>query len=308
MTEAKEDQTLRAAQWPEDADTLRRIRAAVFIDEQGVAEAVEWDGRDAEALHVVAEVDGNAAGCGRLLPDGRIGRLAVLPQYRSRGLGSALLQQLLYLARQAGRREVYLHAQAGAAAFYERAGFRPRGEPFEEAGIAHIDMHLALDYRDWNETLTRISYPRPFDQLAVAQARLARRELRILSPLLDPRVFDQDDLLAALRQLLRHTRMSRVQVLVQDARAVVQRSHGLLQLARRLPSSVEMRRLSEHADWRGDTLVIRDRSGLLALPASETDPGFYRPDDRARCETALGRFDELWRAGVVDPEFRALQL
>lgn len=302
------DARIREARWPADADTLRRLRAAVFIAEQGVPEAIEWDGRDADAQHVIAEIGGDAVGCGRLLPDGRIGRLAVLAKYRARRLGSALLQELVSLAMRQGLREVYLHAQTDAAAFYERAGFLRRGPAFEEAGIAHIDMHLELDYRDWDQSLTGVSYPQPFDQLAVAQARLARREIRILSPRLDPRVFDQNDLADALRLLLRHTRMSRVQILVQDARAITQRGHGLLQLARRLPSSVEMRRLAEHADWRGDTLMLRDRDSLLALPASETDPGFYRPNDRARCETALGRFDELWRAGVADPEFRSLAL
>jgi predicted GNAT family N-acyltransferase len=299
---------IREARWPADAELLRKLRASVFIAEQGVPEDIEWDGRDAQAQHVLMEVGSEVVGCGRLLPDGRIGRLAVMAEFRSRKFGRALLQELIALAMQRGQRAVYLHAQADAATFYEQAGFERRGKPFDEAGIEHIDMHLALDYRDWNQPLTGVSYPLPFDQLAVAQARHAGREIRILSPKLDPRVFDQRDLGDALRRLLRHTRMSRVQILVQDARAITQRGHGLLQLARRLPSSVEMRRLAEHADWRGDTLMIRDRDSLLALPASETDPGFYRPNDRARCETALGRFDELWRAGVADPEFRSLAI
>jgi hypothetical protein len=102
--------------------------------------------------------------------------------------------------------------------------------------------------------------------------------------------------------------MCRLQILVQDARSMVQRGHRLLKLARRLPSSVELRRLKEHPDWDGDTLLIRDRDSLLALPGSERDPGFYRPGDRARCASAIARFEELWRAGEVDPEFRALSL
>jgi hypothetical protein len=69
-----------------------------------------------------------------------------------------------------------------------------------------------------------------------------------------------------------------------------------------------MRKLREHPDWDGDTLVVRDRDGLLALPGSDTDPGFYRPGDRARCESVISRFDELWRAAEVDPEFRALSI
>ncbi|MFT7287971.1 MAG: hypothetical protein ACI87W_002086, partial [Halieaceae bacterium] len=66
--------------------------------------------------------------------------------------------------------------------------------------------------------------------------------------------------------------------------------------------------LPEHPNWGGDTLVMRDRDSLLALPAGENNPGFYRPGERARCEKELARFDELWRAGQVDPEFRALSI
>jgi predicted GNAT family N-acyltransferase len=300
--------TIREASWPEDADALRGLRSAVFIMEQGVPREIEWDGQDEQARHVIAEINGSAVGCGRLLSDGRIGRLAVLSRYRGRHIGAGLLDLLITLARRRADPGIYLHAQADAVDFYQRAGFEVRGEPFIEAGIQHLDMYQELDYRDYDEPLLRLRYPQPFAQLAVAQARLARRELRILSPRLDGRVFDREEFEDAVRALLRQGRMCRLQILVQDARSMVQRGHRLLKLARRLPSSVELRRLKEHPDWDGDTLLIRDRDSLLALPGSERDPGFYRPGDRARCASAIARFEELWRAGEVDPEFRALSL
>lgn len=301
--------TVRPARWPDDADTLEALRREVFVEEQGVPRAIEWDGRDDAALHVLAEQeDGSAIGCGRLLEDGRIGRLAVRRDRRSEGIGAMLLGKLIDLARQRSATEVYLHAQAGAVAFYERAGFAARGEAFDEAGIAHLAMHQTLDYRDWNETIVRLRYPAPFDQLVVAQARLARRELAILSPDLDTRLFNSDDLTDAIRRLAREERRARVRILVRDARALLGRGHALLSLARRIPTKVSIKRLAEHPDWDGDTQILRDRNSLLALPGTTRDPGFYRPDDRARCESGLGRFEELWRVGVVDPEFRALSL
>ncbi len=300
--------SVREGLWPEDATTLEAIRRTVFIEEQGVPKAIEWDGQEEQARHVIAEYQGDAIGCGRLLEDGRIGRLAVLPKWRSQGIGERLLRMLLTLAQQRGDTAVYLHAQADAVDFYARAGFSAVGEPFDEAGIRHQDMHLALDYSTWDQTIVRLNYPRPFDQLVVAQAALARRELRILSPNLDPLVFEQEALFSALRALLRKGRMSQIKVLVQDARGISRRGHGLLNLARRLPSGITLKRLAEHSDWSGDTQVIRDRDSLLALPGGDLDPGFYRPDDRARSETALGRFEELWRVADVDPEFRSLAL
>jgi hypothetical protein len=169
-------------------------------------------------------------------------------------------------------------------------------------------MVQTLDYRDWNEPVIGLAYPLPAQHLAIAHVRGARRELAILSPRLDPLLFDQEELLDALRGLVRRERQARVRVLVSDTRAIVSRGHGMLSLARRLPSRIELRCLAEHPDWDGDTLMIRDRNGLLGLPGSPRDPGYYRPDDRARSVRALGRFEELWRVGTVDPEFRALSL
>ena len=299
---------LRQGLWPDDEAILEEIRRRVFIEEQGVPRDIEWDGREAEALHAIAEIDGTPIGCGRLLPDGRIGRLAVLPAHRGQGVGALLLEMLLGLARRRGHASVHLHAQMPARDFYERAGFRARGEPFEEAGIAHIEMALQLDYRDWQESIVGLRYPSPFDQLVIAQGRLARRELCVLSPRLDPRLFEQEPFADALRALVRRERQARVRILVRDAREVVARGHALLTLARRVPTKIQLRRLAEHPDWRDDTAVIRDRDSLLAMPGGELDPGFYRPGDRARCESALGRFEELWRAGTMDAEFRALAL
>lgn len=136
---------IRQAAWPQDEAALRRVRAQVFITEQGVPEHLEWDGKDTQAVHLIAETAGGLAiGTTRLLPDGRIGRTAVLPDYRGRGVGSALLEQALRVARQQGLRTLSLHAQIQVVAFYERFGFEPVGERFEEAGIAHQAMRLTV--------------------------------------------------------------------------------------------------------------------------------------------------------------------
>lgn len=300
--------SVREGRWPEDESDLQALRTTVFVREQGVPVEIEWDGQDALAQHVIAEIDGEMAGCGRLLPDGRIGRLAVLLRYRGQGIGAQLLDALIKLSYASGLPQVHLHAQSDAVPFYTRAGFDSRGEPFYEAGIEHLDMHRALDYRDCEHNLTGITYPQPFAQLVIAQARLARRELAILSPTLDHRIFHDRELSAALGTLMRGGRRNRLRILVGDPRPLVQRGHSLLQLARRLPSRVELRSLREHPDWDGDTAILRDRDSLLALPSQDTKLGFYRPGDRGRCESALLRYETLWNASRVDPELRALSL
>lgn len=137
---------IRQASWQQDYAALRRLRKAVFIEEQNVPEELEWDGLDEKALHLLAEdVQGNAIATARMLPDGHIGRVAVLQPWRGRGVGKALMMFLLEFARRHGYRQVFLDAQVGAIDFYQRLGFVAEGDVFMDAGIPHRHMSLALD-------------------------------------------------------------------------------------------------------------------------------------------------------------------
>ncbi len=140
---------VRSGNWATLGTQARAIREAVFIKEQGVPAALEHDAADADALHVVAfNRLGQALGTGRLVAVepgvAKLGRLAVLAGVRGAAIGRPLLMALVEGARQRGDHEVILHAQASAVGFYLRAGFAPRGAPFEEAGIAHQAMALTL--------------------------------------------------------------------------------------------------------------------------------------------------------------------
>jgi predicted GNAT family N-acyltransferase len=131
--------------WARDAARLGAVRRAVFIDEQGVPEEMEWDEHDAVSSHWLALAeDGSPIGCARLLPDGHIGRMAVLPPWRGRGIGRALLAAVLIAAQARGHRTLRLSAQTRAAGFYARAGFAITGGEYEEAGIPHVAMQKTL--------------------------------------------------------------------------------------------------------------------------------------------------------------------
>jgi predicted GNAT family N-acyltransferase len=121
------------------------VRRAVFIEEQAIPEDMEWDEFDAVCRHAIAEdANGNAVGCGRLLPDGHIGRMAVLRDWRGRGVGAALLVHLMDLARSRGHSRAILEAQTRAMPFYVRHGFAAAGDEYLEAGIPHRTMTRAL--------------------------------------------------------------------------------------------------------------------------------------------------------------------
>lgn len=131
-----------------DWQTLREaasaIRCTVFIEEQRVPQEEEWDGRDPECQHFIATLDGQPVGTARLLPDGHIGRVAVLSSARGSGIGYQLMEAAVQAAREAGHAKVELSAQLHALAFYERLGFEAYGEVFMDAGIPHRDMALMI--------------------------------------------------------------------------------------------------------------------------------------------------------------------
>jgi len=132
---------VRPARWPEDREALRLVRETVFVQEQKVPAELEWDGMDQKCLHMLAEDgQGNPIGTGRLLPDGHIGRMAVLREWRGRGVGSALLRALMEAGRQRGFEKMILAAQIQAMPFYEKAGFVAQGGIFDDAGIPHRNM------------------------------------------------------------------------------------------------------------------------------------------------------------------------
>jgi predicted GNAT family N-acyltransferase len=131
--------------WAAARAEASRIRLAVFVEEQRVPPEIEMDDRDAVCVHALAYAQGRAVGTGRLLPDGHIGRMAVLKESRSLGVGGAILERLVEEARRSGMKEVVLSAQTHALGFYRRHGFLAAGGVFEEAGIPHQEMRRRLN-------------------------------------------------------------------------------------------------------------------------------------------------------------------
>lgn len=135
---------VKTATWPDDNATLKSIRFEVFVDEQKVPAESEVDEHDPRSIHAIAWADGVAAGCGRLLPDGHIGRMAVRKPFRGQGVGAALLVHLIERARQRGDDQVVLSAQTHAIGFYEKFGFVVENDEYLDCDIPHRDMRKIL--------------------------------------------------------------------------------------------------------------------------------------------------------------------
>jgi len=142
--------SIRQGTWGELQSAARQVRTEVFLQEQRIPVELEWDEADETALHAVAfNRLGMPVATGRLLQHApgvaRIGRMAVTRVLRGANLGRDILRTLMQAAQRRGDTEVLLHAQRSAEGFYRRQGFASRGEPFDEAGIAHIEMVCPLD-------------------------------------------------------------------------------------------------------------------------------------------------------------------
>lgn len=141
--------TFETGHWNTLKEKAQPVRTQVFVEEQGIDAKHEWDASDADAVHaVITNHFGHPLGTARLLKKSpgvaQIGRMAVVRVMRGSGLGGQLLNALVDIAKARGDKEVRLHAQTSAQAFYAREGFVPVGEPFDEVGIAHIEMRKVL--------------------------------------------------------------------------------------------------------------------------------------------------------------------
>lgn len=133
---------VRDADWIKDNFAIKIIRREVFIIEQSVPEELEWDTDDDTAIHSIAIFNGIPIATGRLQNNGQLGRMAVLKEYRNKGIGSKVLEHLL---RQKSSSPVFIHAQKHAVDFYKRFSFNINGSEFIEAGIPHYIMTINKD-------------------------------------------------------------------------------------------------------------------------------------------------------------------
>lgn len=475
------DFNIREASWDTQQGVLREIRRLVFIVEQKVPKEEEWDGRDEDSWHWLATDSADVPiGTGRLLPDGQIGRMAVLPDHRGRGIGFAILEAAVDKARRLGMAEVFLHAQTHALGFYTKAGFEPYGEPFEEAGIAHLAMRQVLAEEDrsagsiadiaprvalrdfdvaeaaWEDVAgmvgrlrqdvfvreldgagptagpdagamhfvatndaghvigsTRLSDTGELSALAVVEERrrqgvahgllelavtratrsgfselwirldpalaglaeacsfergadglwqrqlslvdprtetpasalegeqyssdstyqlgetdrliLLRREeefrnmaiemtrqasqsIRLFSPVFDHKIYDNDELASLVSELARRNRYTSIQVLLYDSHRVVKNGHRLVELSRRLPSSIAVRIV--HPDYRqlNHEYLLADTAGVVYRLDYETFEGFANFKDITEANRLSREFNRAWDTSTNDPNLRQLRI
>lgn len=312
------DYTLENASWDTDRDALCAVRLQVFQLEQQVPAELEIDEHDPRCWHVLArDQHGTPIGTGRLASDGKIGRMAVLAAWRERGLGAAMLRHLLELARLKGLTRVYLYAQTSAQAFYAKAGFAPYGATFEEAGIEHQAMALELaplvvqrpaPSQDLAELLTA-SDSKALLELLIRLLGEAKREFLIVTRDLERGVLGHSDFVDAARAFAtRGLPQLRLAILVIDPGPAIRLGHRLVDLARRLPSVVQLRRAGEPDRDYPAAFVLNDAGGYYYRESADRAEGHGHSVDRVGNARLRTQWNALWDRSEEDPELRQLSL
>lgn len=308
-----------SATWDSDDQAgLRHVREQVFVIEQQCPEEEEWDALDAGSRHVLArDLEGQPIGTGRLTPERRIGRVAVLAPWRGRGVGEAIMQRMIEQARALRWPAVELGAQTHAIGFYQRLGFTVQGEEYLDCGTPHRSMRrelasiepppraapplrpevIALDARNRRGALEAVS----------TLLRQTRHELAILTRDLDAELFAQPDALEELKRIALSSPTARIRILVRDPREGAANAHGLVALAQRLPSVFVLRTPIEEVDrLYAPAFLLNDCGGYLFRPLGDRLEGHGSTCAPGRHAQLLAVFEEMWQRAEPASELRVL--
>lgn len=316
----------RKYSWQLAPQAVRDIRERVFIQEQKVPPELEWDATDAIADHYLAvDGDNTPVAVARLYPSvtdtARIGRMAVLPEHRGRNIGQALLR---HLVREAAGEfdDIMLSAQERAVAFYQRSGFHVCSDPYDDAGIPHVDMRClapGLVMSEWHRReqpmilgqdseAWLISGDDALRDLTDSICGQARQRLWLYDRVLDHGLYDRFRLREIVSALARGHRLSEVRLLIHDDKPLVKRRHQLVELMRRLPSKIELRLANPDYPNQEQPFLLADRDGLVMRHRFEGPDGLARFAAAGHVKRLADDFQRMWDTATPSVELRELPL
>ena len=315
---------IEPADWKTERDQadLRHVRTEVFILGQNIPAHEEWDDLDARSIHVVAR-DANDApiGTGRLTPDHKIGRMAVLASWRGKHVGDAIMRALIERARQIGYPALEMHAQSYAIPFYSRFGFTPYGDEFMECDIPHCMMRLELAPAEAPYKPVARLDETPEPKLTVVENReqalaavlellaQARHDVCIYTRDLDADLYDNEAVLDAFKRIGVSGRGASVRIVIQQPAMPARDGHRLIHLARRLPSVFALRTPDTEDDLHyASAFLITDRRGYYFRTLGsryEGEAHTYSPGRHAQLQEY---FNQVWERSTPSEELRQLHL
>ena len=304
-----------------DIEDLHYVRNLVFVEEQQVPVEFEFDELDRYSHHfIVRDEQFQPIGTGRLSPEGKIGHLAVLQQWRNQRVGESLLHALFGKARAIGMTYVTANAQLTALGFFKKFGFSLEGGIFMEAGIPHQAILLKLEPRD-NTVSSQATRRHPsvqavrietLESALVATQQIimqSRRQLCIYSCDLESPLYGQRVIVEAIKQFALSNSNSSVQIIIKDLTSLRSQAHPILELAQRLASYFFIRTPVETEDLQYlSAFVINDSDGYFFRLIGNRYEGDWSPNLPARNRQLREEFERVWQRSRPCIEFRVLGL
>ena len=224
-----------------------------------------------------------------------------------------------------------MQALAGLDAFYTGMGFVPVNESYETAGLQHRDYEKPLEYGDVHEPQSTVASDSPrgeppvyglgvddrlillrkeeeFRNLILEMCRQAAQSVRIHSPVLEHKLFDSQALMEVMSELARRNRYTRVEILVYDPHRMIKNGHALLEISRKLSSSIGIKIVDPELRQLDHEYVLVDTHGYIYRRNSETWDGYANFNDLAECNRLGRAFKAAWESGLLDPNLRQLRI
>ncbi len=324
----------REASFTESGKIIKKIREIVLVHELGLPSALITDDSDANAYHWVAEDNsGQIVGSVRMSLAGEVSRLVVMSEHRHKGVGQTLLELVLGKAVRFGFVNVKLDALEALADFYEQADFVATGQPFEAHGLMHQAYVRHLETEDVHDApikssavsdhysdsdivyglgadkkLILLRREEDFRNVIIEMTRQASTSIRIYSPVLDHKLFDNEQLVEICSALARRNRYTHIEVLLHDSHRIVKNGHGLLSLSRKLSSSITMKIVHPELRRLNHEYVLVDGIGIVYRLDYEVFDGYANFNDVTECNRLNRQFTSAWESGLYDPNLRQLRI
>ncbi|PKM10728.1 MAG: GNAT family N-acetyltransferase [Gammaproteobacteria bacterium HGW-Gammaproteobacteria-3] len=310
---------IEPADYKVDLDDLRAVRDSVFIIDQHISPKSEQDDIDSDCYHVIARDNSHhPIGTGRLSPKGQISQIGVLDEWRNQGVGQSLLRTLIERAQKQGLAEIILETPMNLNDFFQKLGFKATGDRFSLDSNEFQRMNMPL--APLAEKKRPLVKPReasvPTQQLDNLEAYIdptirlitqARRQICIYTRDLEHELYGAKDVVEAFKQFAINSHDGCVQIIVQDTVSTHGKTHALIDLAQRLPSSFQFRIPIELKDQQySSAFLINDRDGYLFRLIAERYQGQWSPNLAARKRQIYEEFERIWQRCLPCTEFRAL--
>ena len=309
--------------WASGGKLIRALRRSVFQAELKLDERHVEDDLDVEQIHFHCQLDGQTIGAIRMNLDGQVSRLAVDSDFRNRGVGTALLEAVINKGRRYGLSKLTTFADDDLARFLGQVDFVNDGDGEFSKTLDDIEpfqperSNLSGEAFDINDTRYQLDETAGFlllrreDEFArviTAMCAQAKQSIQIMSPLLDHKLFDHPELYDICSALGRRNKYTKIVILVYDPHRVIKNGHALLDISRRLPSSIAIKLVHPELRTTNHEYVLADESGLIYRQDAEQYEGYANFRDKTEANRLRRQFRSAWESGLQDPNLRQLKI